>query len=329
VKPFDGEDSMPGYVKELSAEAMTAIRQSASEVDIIAGVADNWAQIIAKADEDGSSIILDADHINLVGDTSAERIAIQHAEIVDAEISNATITDATINDCTINSSITSDNYDNINKTGFMIDPENGDFAFYADNAKFDSDNGLQFNGDQTISWNDIDGRPESLEDLDPDDTLSTFITRDSLTTNKITANEIDASDLHVDSANIDGKLEANQIKVEDIEIGSGQITGKLTASQIDADELKVNAANVEGKLTADQIDASELEVDIANVNGLLEAGQIKSSLINADEIHATVAEFNYLTVNGVPIGENKPLNIVFGLSSVPSDPEANTLYFLY
>lgn len=292
MKPFDGEDSMPGYVKELSAEAMTAIRQSASEVDIIAGVADNWAQIIAKADEDGSSIILDADHINLVGDTSAERIAIQHAEIIDAEISNATITDATINDCVINSSITSDNYDNVNKRGFMIDPENGDFAFYADNAKFDSDNGLQFDGDQTISWDDIDGRPESLEDLDPDNTLSTFITRDSLTTNKITANEIDASDLEVAAANI---------------------TGKLTASQIDADELEVNAANITGKLTADQIDASELEVDAANITG---------------EIHATVASFDYLTVDGDPISADNSLDIAFGDSST-STTAKYTLYFLY
>lgn len=305
---------MPGYVKELSAEAMTAIRQSASEVDIIAGVADNWAQIIAKADEDGSSIILDADHINLVGDTSAERIAIQHAEIVDAEISNATITDATINDCVINSSITSDNYDNVNKRGFMIDPENGDFAFYADNAKFDSDNGLQFDGDQTISWNDIDGRPESLEDLDPDDTLSTFITRDSLTTNKITANEIDASDLEVAAANITGKLTASQIDADELEVDAANITGKLTASQIDADELEVDAANITGKLTADQIDATSLHVNSANIDG---------------EIHATVAEFEYLTVGGTAIGENNTLNIEFANGSIPSNPDKNTIYFIY
>lgn len=319
---------MPGYEKELSAEAMTAIRQSASEVDIIAGVADNWAQIIAKADEDGSSIILDADHINLVGDASAERIAIQHAEIVDAEISNATITDATINDCTINSSIVSDDYNEVRKTGFMIDPQGGDFAFYANNAKFDSVNGLEFNGSQTISWDDIDGKPESLADLDPDDTLSTFITRDSLTTNKITANEIDASDLEVAAANITGKLTASQIDADELEVDAANITGKLTASQIDADELEVDAANITGKLTADQIDASELEVDVANVNGLLEAGQIKTELINADEIHATVASFDYLMVDGEPISAGNSLDIAFGDSST-STSARYTLYFLY
>lgn len=154
----------------------------------------------------------------------------------------------------------------------MIDPENGDFAFYADNAKFDSDNGLQFNGDQTISWDDIDGKPESLEDLDSDNTLSTFITRDSLTTNKITANEIDASDLEVAAANI---------------------TGKLTADQIDATSLHVNSANIDG------------------------------------EIHATVAEFEYLTVGGTAIGEDNTLNIEFANGSIPSNPEKNTIYFIY
>lgn len=261
MKPFDGEDSMPGYEKKVSAEAMTAIRQSANEVDIVAGVADNWAQIIAAASEEGSNIVLKADNIDLSGTTNASTAVINRGVITNAEITNGTITSATIDNCTINSSIVSDDYDNVNKTGFLIDPEAGDFAFYADNAKFDNVNGLQFNGTQTISWDDIDGRPESLEDLDPDNTLSTFITRDSLTTNKITANEIDTSDLEVAAANI---------------------TGKLTASQIDVDNLNVK-----------------------------------------------VGEFDYLTVGGTAIGENNRLNIEFANGSIPSNPETNTIYFIY
>lgn len=137
---------MAGYEKKLSAEAMTAIRQSASEVDIIAGVADNWAQIIAKADEDGSSIVLDADHINLSGTTDATKAVIGEATITDATITNGTITSATINDCTINSSLQSANYSGVNHTGFMFDPVNNEFAIYGGQngeTRFDSTNGLQ------------------------------------------------------------------------------------------------------------------------------------------------------------------------------------------
>lgn len=205
---------MAGYEKKLSAEAMTAIRQSASEVDIIAGVADNWAQIIAKADEDGSSIVLDANHINLSGTTDATKAVIGEATITDATITNGTITSATINDCTINSSLQSANYSGVNHTGFMFDPVNNEFAIYGGQngeTRFDSANGLQ--------------------------------------------------------------------------VPAANITGKLTASQIDVENLTVKKAEV------------------------LES----------------------LTVNGNAIGTtNAPsLNISFGLSSLPENPDSNTLYFLY
>ena len=303
MKPFDGEDSMPGYEKKVSAEAMTAIRQSANEVDIVAGVADNWAQIIAAASEEGSNIVLKADNIDLCGTTNASTAVINRGVITNAEITNGTITSATIDNCTINSSIVSDDYDNVNKTGFLINPEAGNFAFYADNAKFDNVNGLQFNGTQTISWDDIDGRPESLEDLDPDNTLSTFITRDSLTTNKITANEIDASDLKVTAANI---------------------TGKLTASQIDADELEVDAANITGKLEANQIKVEDIEIEAGQITGKLTASQI-----DVDNLNVKVGKFDYLTVGGTAIGENNRLNIEFANGSIPSNPETHTIYFIY
>lgn len=113
-----------------------------------------------------------------------------------------------------------------------------------------------------------------------------------------------------------------------IEANKINLLGETIATAIEAAEISADQIHG-GTIDANCIDANSLHVDVANVDGLLEAGQIKTELINADEIHATVAEFEYLTVNGVPIGENKPLNIVFGVSSVPSSPEANTLYFLY
>ena len=243
VAEYDGESSKPGYDLEVLAEAMTAIRQSANEVDIVANWGDDtWAQIIAKADQSGSSIVLDADHINLSGTTDATKAVIGEATITDATITNGTITNATINDCTINSSIVSENYDNVNKTGFMLNPENDAFALYSDGVKFDSVNGLNLGSSQVISWNNL------------------------------------GSDVQ-DAIN---------------NAGGSDISPELVT--------KINQWSVE----TDTVVANNLKVKRAEV---LES----------------------LTVNGYAIGTTQAptLNINFGLSSLPEDPDPNTLYFLY
>lgn len=166
--------------REVAAEAMSMIRQKINEVDILANEGPSWAQIIAKASaETGSDIILDADRINLSGTTTASTAVIGNATITDATITDGTITDATITDCTINSSLQSANYSGTNHTGFMFDPVNSEFAIYGGQngeTRFDSTNGLQ------VPAANITGQ--------------------------LTANQIDATNLHVNSANIDGEIHA-------------------------------------------------------------------------------------------------------------------------
>ncbi len=239
------------YTRVLVSEAMSAIRQSAGEVDIVANWGDDtWAQIIAKADQSGSSIVLAADHINLSGTTDATKAVIGEATITDATIIDGTITNATINNCTINSSIVSDNYSGTNHTGFMLDPENDEFALYSSTGtRFDSTNGLVLGGNQTISWSNVSNKPTiptdvsqltdnsdliptSLSDLDTNNVLQTFITRDSLTTNKITANEIDSTNLHVNSANIDGTITATVASFDYLTVG-GEPIGQGNALDIE------------------------------------------------------------------------------------------------
>ena len=113
-----------------------------------------------------------------------------------------------------------------------------------------------------------------------------------------------------------------------IEANKINLLGETIATAIEAAEISADQIHG-GTIDANCIDANSLHVDVANVDGLLEAGQIKTELINADEIHATVAEFEYLTVDGQPISASNSLNISFGLSSLPENPDPNTLYFLY
>lgn len=277
VQPFNGESSKTGYVKELSADAMTAIRQSASEVDIIAGVADNWAQIIARADQQGSSIILDADHINLNGTTSATTAVIGNATITDASITDGTITNATIDNCTINSVIQSDDYSGTNKTGFLIDPEAGDFAFYANNAKFDSTNGLVFSGNQTISWANVTGKPTIPSDVS------------DLTDNS----DLIPSDVS-DLTDTSHKIPTDLSQLTD---NNNVITTTIGSTYVKTNDLFVN-------------------------------GKIKANLIDASQIEATVAKFDYLTVDGQPISATNSLGIKFGNVGMATN-DNNTIYFLY
>ena len=58
-----------------------------------------------------------------------------------------------------------------------------------------------------------------------------------------------------------------------------------------------------------------------------------SDTIIANNLKVKKAEvLESLTVNGTPVGSGNnatPLNIVFGISDVPANPDAHTLYFLY
>lgn len=203
----------------LTTEALSQIKQTAGEVDILAIDGDKAAQILVKANEASSSIVLDADKINLHGDVSAQNAAINSVWINDAKITNGTITNATINDCTIVSSLQSSNYNATNKTGFLLDAQGGDFALYAANGtKFDNINGIEFGQNQTISWSNVTDTP-------------TIITRDSLSTNKIKANEIEAGAItgnHIAAHTITadnlaaGAITADRIETNDT--GSGRIT---------------------------------------------------------------------------------------------------------
>ena len=269
------------YTRVLVSEAMSAIRQSAGEVDIIANWGDDtWAQIIAKATEEtGSSIILEANNIDLQGTTNATTAVIGNATITDASITDGTITNAIIDNCTINSVIQSDDYSGTNKTGFLIDPEAGDFAFYADNAKFDSDNGLVFSGNQTISWANVTGKPTIPSDVsdltDNSDLIPSDVSDLTDTSHKIPT---DLSQL-TDNTNV--------------------ITTTIGNTYVKTNDLFVN-------------------------------GKIDANLIDADQIHATVASFDYLTVGGEPIGQGNALDIEFGDASatIPVGTK-NTIYFLY
>ena len=236
VAEYDGESSKPGYDLKVLAEAMTAIRQSANEVDIVANWGDDtWAQIIAKADQSGSSIVLDADHINLSGTTDATKAVIGEATITDATITNGTITDATINDCTINSSIVSENYDNVNKTGFMLNPENNAFALYSDGVKFDSVNGLNVGSSQVISWNNLGSDVQDAinnaggSDIAPE--LVTKINQWSVETNTVIANN-----LKVKRAEVLESLTVNGNKIGTQQAPSLNISFGLPALPEDPDE---------------------------------------------------------------------------------------------
>lgn len=68
----------------------------------------------------------------------------------------------------------------------------------------------------------------------------TLIDGATIKTSSVTATQIDASNLHVSSANIDGRLTAGQIDATSLHVSSANIDGKLTASQIETGALTSN-----------------------------------------------------------------------------------------
>lgn len=153
---------------------------------------------------------------------------------------------------------------------------------------------------------------------------------------------------------LNGDAVANAITAKYANVGGGAVV-------LDANGLQATGANIEGTITAtagtfggnngvkitqngvtlgsdcsiswDSIDPNTIPAGGSDVNAQLvtkiNQWSIESDTIIANNLKAKNIDAEYLTVDGQPISASNSLNISFGLSSLPENPDPNTIYFLY
>lgn len=211
---YESAMTSAGWTKELIVDALSRISQEAGKITLAAKDGSSWSSIVAKANADsGSDICLNADRINLTGETLAEKISANTITVHDLNVTDAKISNSTITSCEIQSQIKSSNYSATEKTGFLLDAKGTDeggkgaFALYADGAEITNDH---------------------------------VIIPAANVTGKLTASQIDADNLHVKAANVDGVLKTNEIEAT---IETSEYTKKST---MNAENFKVTVVNSDG-----------------------------------------------------------------------------------
>lgn len=209
-------------------------------------------------------------------------------------------------------------------------------TIYATDGYFGGANGVYISGNKvhlgtdvvldwtpstSVDWDNISNKPTIPSDLsdltDTNGTLTTFITRDSLTTNKITANEIDATNLKVAAVNITGQLTASQINASGLTISASDVSGlgdlatKNSISKTDLDSTIISGGYIKTGL----INTGAITISSSNVTGLgdlatqdyvglsdlnstiISGGYIKTSLINTGAITISSSQVSDLDLS--------------------------------
>lgn len=239
---YESAMTSAGWAKEFIVDALSRISQEAGKITVAANEGSSWASIVAKANETtGSDLCLNADRINLTGETIAQKLTADEVHLVVAEITTGNISAAKITSAEIESQLKSSNYSAEKKTGFLLDAKGtneggkGAFALYADGAEITNDH-------VTIPTANITG--------------------------KLTADKIDAIDLKVKAANIEGRLTASQINAGNLKVKAANITGTLKAEEVEAltenpDYIKRSVMNAENfRVQVSNSDGSEGEIYI-------------------------------------------------------------------
>lgn len=113
------------------------------------------------------------------------------------------------------------------------------------------------------------------------------ITGDKIVANSITATQIDATNLHVVSANIDGKLTATQIDAANLHVNSANIDGPISlgyGSTIEWTYVNAPSASQVGALDSSYSNRLTKITSSGIYTGSIDAGQITSGVIYTDKL---------------------------------------------
>lgn len=157
---------------------------------------------------------------------------------------------------------------------------------------------------------------------------------------------IDANKINLNGETIARTIEASQVDIKNdqsestvilskngIDVRAGSLGGgngvSITSSGV---TLGSNCTISWDSIDPNTIPAGGSDVDPTLVTEI-NKWSVTSDTIIANNLKVKKAEvLESLTVNGTPVGSGNnatPLNIVFGISDVPANPGAHTLYFLY
>lgn len=294
-------DTKEGYTLKLVSEAMSAIQQEADKISLIVGEDGNAkADIIVDA-INGGTVSIDANHIELNGEVIANAVRSSQVDITDDEGYSTVI---------------------LSKNG--IDVRAGSLG--GGNGVSITSDGVVLGSDCTISYDNISDTPDLSGLYDNNGVLKTFITRDSLTTNKITGNEIAANTIDADH------IKAGAITADNIVVGGGDTTPlkdyideQIEEVTIDSSRLYVNSSNdyqpvsidADGKTTSNQYYWTRL----VGYNGTSTVGISKTYYNNGDEIDPWVSLENY--------DRFSPLNVGFGNIYLDDLDDINGYYLRY
>ena len=282
-------------------EALSSITQQAGSIKITAssgdGTSATWASIVAEANEDGSSIRLDADRINFNGETTATQASITNATITNATITKGTITDATITGGTIESQLKSKNYTATagQQKGFLLDAAGNQFALYG------SSDGT--NIDTIITSSEVSIPAATITgtlDADHIDTSTLKVTGSMIVSGSITANQIKRGTITAD------EIAGNTIT--NVEIAEGTIKARnIAANTITADQIEANT------ITTKELAADVLKSD--NITFTDDSGNTYASFSKA----VTSLASDHLVVSGQDVTFNNDSGTTVGKLTFGND----------
>lgn len=303
VTAYESAMTTAGWQKATVIEALSSITQQAGSIKITAssgdGTSATWASIVAEANEDGSSIRLDADRINFNGETTATQASIKNATITNATITNGTITDATITGGTIESQLKSKNYTATagQQKGFLLDAAGNQFALYG------SSDGT--NIDTIITSSEVSIPAATITgtlDADHIDTSTLKVTGSMIVSGSITANQIKYGT--ITAAEIAGNTITN------VEIAEGTIKARnIAANTITADQIEANT------ITTKELAADVLKSD--NITFTDDSGNTYASFSKA----VTSLASDHLVVSGQDVTFNNDSGTTVGKLTFGTDGE--------
>ena len=300
------EDAMgnAGWQRATVIDALSTITQEAGSIKITAssgdGTSATWASIVAEANEDSSSIRLDADRIDLSGTTNAQTAVIGKATITDASITDGTITNATITGGTIESQLKSANYTATagQQKGFLLDAAGNQFALYG------SSDGN--NIDTIITSSEVSIPAATITgtlDADHIDTSTLKVTGSMIVEESITANQIKGATITA------AEIAGNTITAD--ELANNTITGvKIANGTIMARNIAANTITAD-KIAANTITTKELAADVLlskNITFTDDSGNTYASFSKA----VTSLASDHLVISGKDVTFNNDSGTTVG-----------------
>lgn len=257
----DNGDSLVTFMQE-AGDNFASASQVAKIVDKDGNI--KAASIVTAVNESGSSVTIDADHIQFTG----QKLNIK----VDSTNIDGTLTIGQLPDTvaetddipTKTSDLTNDSGFQ-NTTGVVTIAKGAITADYIKTLNLEVGNQITMGKNATISWDSVTGTDDIASKSDVSNAKSEAIATAS---NDATSKANDAKSSAVSEIEQKGYQTKSQVT---------KITNDtISTTNVVAQNLQVKAANIEGALTATQIDVDNLSAISANM-GTVTAGEIQSS----------------------------------------------------